>query len=194
MTGPGPLSHTPGGLSAGSNANMAANTGSAIDWTRQQVQRLTKDQLDSVRDSYRNPQTPEEKKLKTVAQQFESVFIKQLMDTMDKTVDKTGLIDGGQGEETFHGMLNDEIAKKVASTGHGFGMAESVFRHMALQQLAIRKPEEVGATPQSSPAAVASAKRNYGLQLPQVLQPLPSMTSPGLGGFNSNTSGGGKNP
>ena len=42
---------------------------------------------------------------------FESLFIKQMLDVMRKSVKKEGLLDGGMSEEIFTDMLYDEYAK-----------------------------------------------------------------------------------
>jgi flagellar protein FlgJ len=36
-----------------------------------------------------------------VSQEFEAIFIKQMLDTMRKTVNKSGLLDGGMAENIF---------------------------------------------------------------------------------------------
>ena len=154
----------------------AAN--SAIDWTRQKAEVLTREQLNSVRDKFRHPESDSDIKLKETAEQFEAVFVKQLLDTMDKTVDRTdSLFGGGHAEETFRGMLNEEISKSVASSGGpGLGLAESVFRQMALQELTEHKGDS------SSDMNTKKAQAQYGLQLPPSLPPLPSMNLPSQSG------------
>jgi flagellar protein FlgJ len=57
---------------------------------------------------------------------FESLFIKQMLDVMRKSVKKEGLLDGGMSEEVFTGMLYDEYAKKMAETAQ-FGLAQTIY-------------------------------------------------------------------
>jgi flagellar protein FlgJ len=57
---------------------------------------------------------------------FESLFIKQMLDVMRKTVQKTGLIEGGLSEDIFEDMLYDEYAKKMAETAQ-FGLARTIY-------------------------------------------------------------------
>jgi len=57
---------------------------------------------------------------------FESIFIKQMLNSMRKTVEKTGLLDGGMAEEIFEDMLYDEYAMKMARTAD-FGLAAMVY-------------------------------------------------------------------
>ncbi len=61
---------------------------------------------------------------------FESLFIKQMLDVMRKSVKKEGLLDGGMKEEIFQDMLYDEYAKKMAETAQ-FGLAETIYRQVS---------------------------------------------------------------
>lgn len=64
--------------------------------------------------------------LKEVCQEFESIFIKQMLDSMRKTVTKTGLNDGGMAEEIFEDMLYDKYAAKMSKTAD-FGIADTLY-------------------------------------------------------------------
>ena len=61
---------------------------------------------------------------------FESLFIKQMLNVMRKTVDKSGLLDGGMSQDIFEDMLYDEYAKKMAQTAH-FGLAQTIYRQVS---------------------------------------------------------------
>jgi flagellar protein FlgJ len=61
---------------------------------------------------------------------FESLFIKQMLDEMRKTVQKDGLLDGGMSEDIFEDMLYDEYAKKMAETAQ-FGLAETIYNQLS---------------------------------------------------------------
>ena len=81
--------------------------------------------------NFNEPKTNEEKDLKKAAQSFEGIFVKMLLDAMDKTVDnKDSMFSGGEGEETFKGMLNDERAKSI-SKGSGIGLAKIIYEQLA---------------------------------------------------------------
>jgi len=58
--------------------------------------------------------------------EFESIFINMMLKEMRSTVQKTGLIDGGQAEEIFSDLLYDEYAKDMAKMS-GFGLADAVY-------------------------------------------------------------------
>jgi len=64
-------------------------------------------------------------------QDFEALFIKQMLDAMRKTVNKSDdLLKGGMGQDIFEGMLYDEYAKKMAETAQ-FGLAEMIYRQVS---------------------------------------------------------------
>lgn len=73
----------------------------------------------------------EKEDLKKVSQDFEALFLKKLFDEMDKTVDrKNSLFDGGNAEEIFRGMLNDERAKSISKSG-GIGLGELIYKQLS---------------------------------------------------------------
>jgi flagellar protein FlgJ len=78
--------------------------------------------------------TADEKKLRKASQEFEAVFIQQLLDAMEKTVNREdSILSGGHAEETFRGMLHQHISLSVANRpgGSGFGLAEQIYRQIA---------------------------------------------------------------
>ena len=69
-------------------------------------------------------------KLYKVSQEFEAIFIKQMLNVMRKSVNKTGLLDGGMAEEIFEDMLYDEYAQNMAESG-SFGIADMIYRQLS---------------------------------------------------------------
>ncbi len=101
--------------------------------TQWQGQAQTAKLLDLQR-QYQNPENQDQKKLKKAAQEFEAIFVQQMLDAMDKTIDrKDSFLNGGSSEEYFRSMLNEEISKSMTSKqgGSGFGLAESIYRQMS---------------------------------------------------------------
>ena len=68
-------------------------------------------------------------KLKESCVQMESIFVKQMLNVMRKSVEKTGLIDGGQAEEIFTDMLYDKYAEEM-SRSHTLGLSRTIYRQL----------------------------------------------------------------
>ena len=68
-------------------------------------------------------------RLKDVCRDFESIFIKQLLDGMKKTINKSGLISGGYAEELYEDMLYEEYSKELATVG-SLGLADILYKQM----------------------------------------------------------------
>jgi flagellar protein FlgJ len=61
---------------------------------------------------------------------FESLFLKQMLDVMRKSVPKEGLLGGSLGQDIYEDMLYDEYAKKMAETAQ-FGIAEAIYTQVS---------------------------------------------------------------
>ena len=69
------------------------------------------------------------RRLKDACTDFEALFIKQMLDSMRKTVDKSGLMDGGMAEDIFQDMLYDKYAEKMSKTGN-FGIKDILYKQL----------------------------------------------------------------
>ncbi len=69
-------------------------------------------------------------KLFQACQDFEAIFLKQMLNVMRKTVNKGELLNGGFAEDVFEDMLYDEYAKKMAKNS-GFGLSEMLYRELS---------------------------------------------------------------
>jgi flagellar protein FlgJ len=69
-------------------------------------------------------------RLYEACQDFEALFIKQMLSSMKKTINKTGLMEGGMAEEVFEDMLYDEYAKIMSKTAR-FGLADMIYDQVA---------------------------------------------------------------
>jgi peptidoglycan hydrolase FlgJ len=87
-----------------------------------------------LRASFSRPDTPRQEKLKEAAQQFEAVFLNQLLEAMEKTIDREdSLLDGGEAEGTFRSMMYQEMATSMSKTGgDGLGLASSIYQQTVL--------------------------------------------------------------
>lgn len=67
------------------------------------------------------------------AQDFEAVFLSQMLGTMFQGVGEGGSFTGGHGETAFRSFLTDAMARGMAGTG-GVGLSNAVQREMLRMQ------------------------------------------------------------
>jgi peptidoglycan hydrolase FlgJ len=98
------------------------------------IAQLSPERLKELRASFSKPKTAGQQKLKDAAQQFEAVFLNQLLDAMEKTIDREeSMLDGGEAESTFRGMLYQEMAGSMSKAGgNGIGLASSIYQQTVL--------------------------------------------------------------
>jgi Rod binding domain-containing protein len=72
-------------------------------------------------------------KAEKVAQDFEAVFLSQMLQPMFKDIEPEEPFGGGQGEDIWKSMMIDEIGKQMAKNG-GIGLAASVKREILRMQ------------------------------------------------------------
>lgn len=68
--------------------------------------------------------------LKEACIDFSSLFVKQMLTAMKKTIYKSGLMDGGMAEDIFEDMLYDEYAKDITRSSN-FGLAEMMYKELS---------------------------------------------------------------
>ena len=73
-------------------------------------------------------------KLLKACQGFESVFIKQMLDSMRNTVPKNGMFDGGIGQNIYEDMLYQQYADKMAKTAN-LGLARLLYNQLSGRSL-----------------------------------------------------------
>ena len=79
--------------------------------------------------------TKNDKNLKEATEDFKAVFIKILLDAQDKTIDREdSMFYGGNGEDTFRSMLNDERTKSMSKSGE-FGLAKLMYEQLSKNNL-----------------------------------------------------------
>lgn len=67
-------------------------------------------------------------RLKQACTEFEALFIKQMLDSMRKTINKQDdMIKPGIADNIFQDMLYDEYSRKMAKTGD-FGIADMLYK------------------------------------------------------------------
>jgi Rod binding domain-containing protein len=72
-------------------------------------------------------------KIKETAQKFEASFLSVMLQSMSAGVKTPEIGGGGEGEDMFKSLLNEEMAKQIAKSG-GIGLAATVQREMLKMQ------------------------------------------------------------
>lgn len=68
-------------------------------------------------------------RIKAVSQEFESVFLSNMMEEMFSGVEEDGPFDSGPGSNAWRSLRTEEFARSIAAAG-GIGLAEHVQRHL----------------------------------------------------------------
>jgi Rod binding domain-containing protein len=76
---------------------------------------------------------PENPAMRKAAQEFEAVFINELLSHMDQGLSTDGPFSGGQAEGIYRGMFDEAVGKELAKRG-GIGIADNVYREMLKMQ------------------------------------------------------------
>jgi|HubBroStandDraft_1064217.scaffolds.fasta_scaffold00043_76 flagellar protein FlgJ len=71
--------------------------------------------------------------VKKSAQDFEAMFMSSMLESMTAGVKTDKMFGGGDGEQMFRSMLNQEYGKAIAATGT-LGIASSIEREMLRMQ------------------------------------------------------------
>lgn len=72
-------------------------------------------------------------KFKQTAQDFEAVFISEMLRPMFENIEPSSPFGGGSGEKIYRDMQIDEYGKAIAKSG-GIGLADNVMREMIKMQ------------------------------------------------------------
>ncbi len=73
-------------------------------------------------------------KLEETSKEFEAIFFQQMLEAMDKTIDREdSMFYGGHAEKTFRGMFNQEVSKSFTERpgGSGLGLADTIYRQVS---------------------------------------------------------------
>lgn len=72
-------------------------------------------------------------KMRQTAQEFEAVFISEMLRPMFQNIEAAAPFGGGSGEKIYRDMQVDEYGKAIAKSG-GIGLADAVVREMIKMQ------------------------------------------------------------
>lgn len=76
-----------------------------------------------------NAPSKQQAKIESAAQDFEAVFISEMLKPMMESVEVDDMFGGGKGEEIFRGIMIQELGKSIAKQG-GFGLSAQVKNHL----------------------------------------------------------------
>lgn len=77
-----------------------------------------------------------EAKARDAAEQFEAVFLSQILKSMSTGLKSDGAFGGGHSEEVFQDLLSEQMASQISRNG-GVGLSDAIYRE-------ILKAQEVG--------------------------------------------------
>ena len=92
--------------------------------------------------------------LREATEQFESLFVAQVMKAMRSTVPESHLMGSGSGQQIFREMLDRELAGQIAHAG-GFGIGEMLY-----QQITQKERQDVRTPISDGEAGVSLGPRN----------------------------------
>ena len=117
-----------------------------------------------------------EKALRQVSRDLESLFVKMLLDSMEKTVPREeNSWDNSQALQTWRGMLNEKLSENLGQTSP-IGLADMIYRQLSGNLERHREVPPATATPQAPSVDAEPAKPVAEYQPPQV--PSGSTTTP----------------
>ena len=90
---------------------------------------LTEKNLEGMRNQSKFGQIDSEKDMEKVARDFESVFVNKLLESMRKSVPKSGLLDSS-ALDMYQSMMDQEMAKNM-SERKGMGLGEMVYKDLS---------------------------------------------------------------
>ncbi len=88
-------------------------------------------QLRAVKSGMGNDQVAglDKQAAREAAEQFEAVFLSQMLQPMFETIPTDSFMGGGHAEKVYRGMMVDEMGKQIAKQG-GVGIADTVYREI----------------------------------------------------------------
>ncbi|MBI5893019.1 MAG: peptidoglycan DD-metalloendopeptidase family protein [Deltaproteobacteria bacterium] len=72
--------------------------------------------------------------IKKAAQDFEAIFINYMLKTMREGVSKSGLLHGGNAEEMYTSMMDEELSKAIAQKG-GIGLGSILLKEFGMDKI-----------------------------------------------------------
>lgn len=101
-----------------------------FDGMMNSISRFQADSAQSSEALARTRSAGDDAALREAAQQFEALFVKQMLNSMRATLDtKSDMLYGGLSQDIFEDMLYDEYSRIFAKTGD-LGIADLIYRQL----------------------------------------------------------------
>jgi|Deesub1362B_J571_1020462.scaffolds.fasta_scaffold02989_7 soluble lytic murein transglycosylase-like protein len=114
-------------------------------------------------------------RLKEVSRQFEAIFVRQMLQTMRKTIPQGGLLPRGLELEIYENLFDEKVAEKIAQRNQ-LGLANLVFKQLARKISAgedvdqiLRKLHELRKDPADIPIPRGTVPRAIGTDLSSIV-------------------------
>lgn len=98
--------------------------------------------------------------LRKACQDFESVFTYELLKSMRKTIDKCELFHGGQGEEIYESLLDQELAKNMSGYGSN-SLSEMLYQQLSRMDSSSPTVEDTISEIQSETGALSAIRKRF---------------------------------
>lgn len=85
-----------------------------------------------LKDSQLSTDMNKEKKLREACTDFEAIILKQMIETMRKSIPKSGLLDNSYAHDIYQSMYDKELADQLAH-GKGMGLGEVLYKQLSGQ-------------------------------------------------------------
>ena len=79
------------------------------------------------------PKTANEIKAKRAADEFEAIFISQMLKSMSIGIKTDGPFGGGESEGIYRELMNEQLGKTISRQG-GIGMSDAIYREILKNQ------------------------------------------------------------
>tara|TARA_B100001939_G_scaffold201813_1_gene173413 strand:- start:9724 stop:10074 length:351 start_codon:yes stop_codon:yes gene_type:complete len=86
-----------------------------------------------VQRSVESPKTPAQKAARDAANEFEAIFLAEILKNMSMGLQTDGPFGGGHSEGIYRGLLNEQMANTISRSG-GIGLSDAVYREILKTQ------------------------------------------------------------
>jgi Rod binding domain-containing protein len=104
-----------------------------------------------------NPQLTERQKIAEASRQFESILLKQILESSQKTVIKSKFSDDSTASGIYHDMITQQLADSISKSGT-FGLAKTFEQQLNRPESAPKGGEKASEAPASRRPVASQSK------------------------------------